>query len=982
MNNLMLHQGYHSPALHSVSQPSHAALHSLSRAASANEGLTARITGPGTSPHFLAAVSGRPAGSSSTQPPPSGSSSSQRQSATESGSASAQTGVTPIPRSLTVHEQDMIAQLDKLKYFLATAPSRWSSPNSSSSDALVQHPQTASHPAMNRFLLPSGEFVSCVLWGGLYHITGTDIVRALVFRFDAFARPVRNMKKFEEGVFSDLRNLKPGNDACLEEPKSPFLDLLFKYQCIRTQKKQKVFYWFSVPHDRLFLDALERDLKREKMGLEPTTVVVGEPARSFTYDPKRTLYEQFASSRGDGDELDRAVREAEHVTVSTSYAASNPLQSTQGVAIPPSVSKLAAHKTDTDGELASDIEASPEPSARGQQTSNAINNQSGHGKQFFNMLSLFEGSPSYKQRRKKAVKTSRRRITSGGNGTESESEAGVGLRYIDEDLVASTASGLDVPQNLGLLQDQLARGPREHSGARASSLSHISPARHPPYAQDPSTQSVAVPGVSLRQHQPEAATGHADGLGAAPLVSSSLRSDISQQLANPPISQVPQQQYDSVSYPAPLPHASAGLQDPSQPLVQAPDLYPPAHLQDIPNGMPCTKAYVCPLYSCGRLYREPWYLKEHIRSHAVEKPYQCERCFKQFSRTDNLTQHHQTHARADNGDHQAILDLERVDEDETMLMGEKICEVEVRGEVEDVVGEPGQLRGLGVVCIYPSNTAENSVVLNPGDEYSELASPPPSNFPYPGMTPKHSPNGTMAQWRAHHGGGGLASSSRSVPPVGRWPNDLDATWDMPRSQSALGYAWDQRSVSPAFSAISAPISHAPYHRGAADSLRGSIGGYMQSAPSHKQSFDGTGLFPASSGGVLRRHRSATPFQSHRGMAGAMRRTSAGGPDEVDFAGATSRYHPYGNAASGSGLYSASSSPATYPPAADPRAAATNGLNNTMAGMTSEAPYVGNDQFPAVTAPAYYAGEPEEYGYEVGDVIYDAPQYDSNQQIHT
>lgn len=26
-------------------------------------------------------------------------------------------------------------------------------------------------------------------------------------------------KKWEEGVFSDLRNLKPGTDACLEEPK-------------------------------------------------------------------------------------------------------------------------------------------------------------------------------------------------------------------------------------------------------------------------------------------------------------------------------------------------------------------------------------------------------------------------------------------------------------------------------------------------------------------------------------------------------------------------------------------------------------------------------------------------------------------------------------------------------------------------------------------------------------------------------------------
>ena len=35
----------------------------------------------------------------------------------------------------------------------------------------------------------------------------------------AFGRPVRNMKKFEEGIFSDLRNLKPGVDASLEEPK-------------------------------------------------------------------------------------------------------------------------------------------------------------------------------------------------------------------------------------------------------------------------------------------------------------------------------------------------------------------------------------------------------------------------------------------------------------------------------------------------------------------------------------------------------------------------------------------------------------------------------------------------------------------------------------------------------------------------------------------------------------------------------------------
>ena len=131
----------------------------------------------------------------------------------------------------------------------------------------------------------------------LFHISGTDIVRCLAFRFQAFGRPVKNPKKFEEGIFSDLRNLKSGTDASLEEPKSPFLDFLYKNNCIRTQKKQKVFYWYSVPHDRLFLDALERDLKREKMGQEATTVAVSEPALSFEFDSSQSLFEQLTKAQ-------------------------------------------------------------------------------------------------------------------------------------------------------------------------------------------------------------------------------------------------------------------------------------------------------------------------------------------------------------------------------------------------------------------------------------------------------------------------------------------------------------------------------------------------------------------------------------------------------------------------------------------------------------------------------------------------------------
>ncbi|KAJ3346197.1 homeodomain transcription factor ste12 [Entophlyctis luteolus] len=148
--------------------------------------------------------------------------------------------------------------LEQLKVFLVSAPSNWQSDQQ-----------------IRRFTLhPTKETIACVLWNNLYHITGTDILKALQFRFAEFGRPVVLHKKFEEGVFSDLRNLKPGVDATLEEPRSPLLDFLFKSSCIRTQKKQKVFYWFSVPHDRLFMDALERDLKRESQGHEPTTAPI------------------------------------------------------------------------------------------------------------------------------------------------------------------------------------------------------------------------------------------------------------------------------------------------------------------------------------------------------------------------------------------------------------------------------------------------------------------------------------------------------------------------------------------------------------------------------------------------------------------------------------------------------------------------------------------------------------------------------------
>ncbi|ORX49160.1 STE-domain-containing protein [Hesseltinella vesiculosa] len=185
-----------------------------------------------------------------------------------------------MPLPTEENQRERLALIDDLKLFLATAADHWEDHSS----------------PLKRFSLPTGESISCVLWNDLYFVTGTDIVRSLTFRFHAFGRPITNAKKFEEGIFSDLRNLKPGSDARLEEPKSELLDMLYKNNCIRTQKKQKVFYWYSVPHDRLFLDALERDLKREKMGLEPTTKAVAEPASSTSLDTTQELFDQLRKS--------------------------------------------------------------------------------------------------------------------------------------------------------------------------------------------------------------------------------------------------------------------------------------------------------------------------------------------------------------------------------------------------------------------------------------------------------------------------------------------------------------------------------------------------------------------------------------------------------------------------------------------------------------------------------------------------------------
>lgn len=109
-----------------------------------------------------------------------------------------------LSRPLTQQEQERLAHLDRLKFFLATAPSGWEKGNVGGSSGSNSYAPDPAHPALNRFLLPSQEFVTCVLWNGLYHITGTDIVRALVFRCVC-----RAIATAIELTFAQIRGLRP-----------------------------------------------------------------------------------------------------------------------------------------------------------------------------------------------------------------------------------------------------------------------------------------------------------------------------------------------------------------------------------------------------------------------------------------------------------------------------------------------------------------------------------------------------------------------------------------------------------------------------------------------------------------------------------------------------------------------------------------------------------------------------------------------------
>ena len=423
------------------------------------------------------------------------------------------------------------------------------------------------------------------------------------------------------------------------------------------------------------------------MGLEPTTQIVGEPALSFTYDPKKTLYEQFSKAQavreGEGD-LDKVARRgvSEDGENAGGYAGAGfGGANAPGGAFPPGMGMDTGAEGsggdvnmgyDSEGILSEEVddtmtggggvsEDDSSAAARRRRPPAGPN-----GNQFLQLFSLFEGSPTYKQRRKKGLKPAGASASGAGPGSS-------GLRRSSAD---------DHPEEYDQYPyshpQRGRRGfmdPSDSSGSASSSrYSSVSASQsrergmvmpsmglqHPPgmmddFSSEPGPND-AGPLITASEMFMKQARGE---YGPGPLQSNDGENPAGQERfgmgVGVGLGRMRGRSYDegSSSYGAGYrPYTTTpaftdqGL--PAGAIGPAPNATGISQYEALgPDGK--VKALICPLYSCGRLFKRMEHLKRHLRTHTMEKPFMCTRCGKRFSRSDNLTQHLRTHERLPGG---------------------------------------------------------------------------------------------------------------------------------------------------------------------------------------------------------------------------------------------------------------------------------------------------------------------------------------------
>lgn len=641
-----------------------------------------------------------------------------------------------------------------------------------------------------------------------------------------------------------------------------------------------------MPHDRLFLDALERDLKREKMGLEPTTAVIGEPASSFTYDPKRTLYEQFSKAQGaqEGEgELETAVRRAEEAMAADE--------------------RERSHTVGGSGD---------------------VSQGTGPGTPFFKMFSLFEGSPSYKQRRKKGPRGVRSGLARDAATSEDEvpdrSSSHAADAIDDADGEMTAAMMFDAQASLASGTNAQVQAQKQAETQRLVQAQHL---------------------AMLNRRAPGVLEGHGQQR---------------RQTAQVPTSSSQASSLMAASYRANAPGRN------TYPLM------PEASMAPTTGVVRKTKAYVCPLYSCQRLFKRLEHLKRHVRMHTMERPFLCELCQRRFSRADNLAQHVRTHARDGesgvsaaaianaspnaNGGSDAELEAEGVEQSmytpgETFDLG--TCEVEVTDNAQmhfedddGTSGANGMFTNGGFPTSYGmdgtaaaqqqfpgvlSTSPENSPRLRANEHwamggYNDYAAPQQqqgstSTSAHPSPAFSHTSTGTPSRYTTSYGGGPGAGAGAYRMQSEYSPNGAGANGMFSAPTSA--------------GSMSAPAHKLTFDHGAmypaslAAASFGAVPGPSGQGPSHASSSQGQNQ-------ASRRFRSATPTIARAGEH--IRRPSTA--NTLDGNGQPTRgYHPYAQYANGHAVttsHSAHSSPAPYSLSLDAAASYGGSLDAATAGL--------------------------------------------------
>lgn len=369
---------------------------------------------------------------------------------------------------------------------------------------------------------------------------------------------------------------------------------------------------FSVPHDRLFLDALERDLKREKMGLESTTEVVGEPALSFTYDPKRSLYEQFSRAARESDEADD--RKSPESSESNTDGSTSP--DAMDTELSPTSTDGKDHEANpSDVRMSGSPDSEDGPKMKPASVTLSRKKSARHfSAQYLMLFEMNQGSPNYKIRKKKAG-------VKGGSGLAS---GPISSSRRDFDPERARLHGFPGMGDGGMMLQFEGEIKREGDGMNAAEIFRLQ-----------ALGELAPADGKIKAPRPQPLVGEAE-------VYYHPSSNIQGQsfITGHPGGIIAHQRHRS--HEAVHRHTFPSASNAPMGFGSSPQLA--GDSQD-GTSIARTKAFVCPLFSCGRMFKRQEHLKRHLRTHTMERPYACPRCKKRFSRSDNLNQHLRTHDR-------------------------------------------------------------------------------------------------------------------------------------------------------------------------------------------------------------------------------------------------------------------------------------------------------------------------------------------------